>query len=118
MSPIGVGLIGSQFISTIHAEALQSVAGAEILGVSSPTGGHARELAARYHIPNHFTSIEPLLAIDDIDMVVIGAPNFLHCDLTLQAAQAGKHVVVEKPLCMNLAEADRMIAACKRAKVK
>ena len=45
--------------------------------------------------------------MDDIDMVVIGAPNFLHCDITLQAAKAGKHVVVEKPLCMNLAEADR-----------
>jgi len=51
-------------------------------------------------------------------MVVIGVPNFLHCDITLKAAKAGKHVVVEKPLCMNLAEADRMIEACKRANVK
>ena len=51
-------------------------------------------------------------------MVVIGVPNLLHCDVTLQAARAGKHVVIEKPLCMNLAEADRMITACKEANVK
>ncbi len=115
---IGVGLIGSQFISTIHAEALRSVADAEILAVMSPTSGHAREFAGKHNIPNHFTALDQLLALDDIDMVVIGAPNFLHCDITLQAAKAGKHVVVEKPLCMNLAEADRMIEACKRANLK
>jgi len=49
---------------------------------------------------------------------VVGAPNFTHCEITLKAAQAGKHVVVEKPLCLNLADADRMIAACDQAGVK
>jgi predicted dehydrogenase len=84
----------------------------------SPTPGHARDFAAKHDIPHHFTALEPMLARDDIDLVVIGAPNFLHCDITLAAAQAGKHVVIEKPLCMNLAEADKMIAACRAAKVK
>jgi predicted dehydrogenase len=56
--------------------------------------------------------------VDAIDMVIVGAPNNRHCGITLAAAAAGKHVVMEKPLCMNLAEADRMIAACKRANVK
>ena len=51
-------------------------------------------------------------------MVVVGAPNDLHCAITLDAAAAGKHVVMEKPLCLNLAEADRMIAACRKAGVK
>ena len=115
---IGVGLIGSQFISTIHAEALQSVADASIVAVMSPTAGHARDFAAKYHIPRHCTALEPLLALDEVDMVVVGAPNHLHCDIALQAAQAGKHVVMEKPLCLSLAEADRMIAACRQAGVK
>jgi predicted dehydrogenase len=115
---VGVGLIGSRFISTIHAEALQSVADAEIVAVMSPTAGNARDFAKKHQIPNHCTDLDALLARDDIDMVVIGAPNFLHCDITLKAAQAGKHIVCEKPLCMNLAEADRMITACKTAKVK
>jgi predicted dehydrogenase len=115
---IGVGLIGSQFISTIHAEALKSVADAELLAVMSPTDGHARDFAAKYDIPHHFTKLDKLLAMDAIDMVIVGAPNFLHCDIALAAAAAGKHVVMEKPLCMNLAEADRMIAACGQANVK
>ncbi len=115
---VGVGLIGSQFISTIHAEALKMVADAKILAVMSPTEGHAREFAAKYDIPNHFTFLDDMLAVKEIDMIVIGAPNFLHCEITLKAANAGKHIVVEKPFCMNLEEADMMIEACKKANVK
>jgi len=115
---IGVGLIGSQFISTIHAEALRSVTDAEIVAVMSPTPGHATDFAAKYGIPHHFTELDRLLDMDDVDMVIVGAPNFVHCEIVVAAADAGKHVVIEKPLCMNLAEADRMIAACKGAKVK
>jgi predicted dehydrogenase len=59
-----------------------------------------------------------LLARPDIDLVVGGAPNDVHCRITLDAAAAGKHVVMEKPLCLNLADADRMIAACRQANVK
>ena len=51
-------------------------------------------------------------------MVALGIPNDLHCPVVLEAAAAGKHIVVEKPLCLNLAEADRMIAACREANVK
>lgn len=115
---VRVGLIGSQFISTIHAEALKMVAGAEVLAVMSPTDGHARDFARKFDIPHFFTDLDQMLAMDDIDMVVIGAPNYLHCDITLKAAAAGKHVVVEKPLCMTITEADRMIDACKKANVK
>jgi len=115
---IGIGLIGSQFISTIHAEALKSVADARVLAVMSPTKEHVENFAKTYGISNHFTRLEELLAIDEIDMVVIGAPNHVHCEITEKAAAAGKHVVVEKPLCLNLAEADRMINACKKANVK
>ncbi len=115
---ISVGLIGSQFISTIHAEALRSVPDAEVVAVMSPTPGHAEDFARKYDIPHYFTALDQLLAMDEIHMVAIGVPNHLHCDVTLAAATAGKHVVIEKPLCMNLAEADRMIAACTKAKVK
>ena len=115
---VGVGLVGSQFISTIHAESLRHVPQADVRAVMSPTAGHARDVAAKYGIPHHFQDLDALLARDDIDLVVVGAPNFTHCDITVRAAQAGKHVVVEKPLALNLAEADRMIEACDRAGVK
>jgi len=115
---VGVGLIGSQFISTIHAESLKTAVDAQVLAVMSPTEEHVRIFAEKFDIPNHFTDLDQMLAMDEIDMIVIGAPNFLHCDITLKAAAAGKHIVVEKPFCMNLAEADRMIEACTKANVK
>lgn len=115
---VGYGLVGSQFITTIHAESIKSVADAEIIAVMSPTPGHAEKFAKQHGIPHHFTELDKLLAMPEIDVIVIGAPNYLHCDITLKAAAAGKHVICEKPLCMNLAEADQMIEACKKANVK
>ena len=115
---VGVGLVGSQFISSIHAESLKTVSEAEIIAVMSPTKGNAKKFAAKHGIPHHFTNLDEMLAMKEIDMIVIGAPNYLHCEIALKAAKAGKHMVVEKPLCMNLAEADLMIDACKKANVK
>lgn len=115
---VGIGLVGSQFISTIHVEALKTVPDADVLAVMSPTKGNASTFAEKHGIPNHFTDLDAMLAMDEIDMIVIGAPNFLHCEIALKVAKAGKHMVVEKPLCMNLAEADLMIDACKKADVK
>ena len=50
-------------------------------------------------------------------MVSIGIPNDLHCQVTVDAAKAGKHVIIEKPMCLTLEEADEMIDACKKAGV-
>ncbi len=116
--PVKVGIIGSQFVSAIHAESLQRCPQAEIVAVASPTPGHAREFAARFGIPQSFTDYRELLAQRDIGLVVVGVPNDLHARITLDAAAAGKHIVMEKPLCLNLADADRMIEACDRAGVK
>ena len=85
--------------------------------MASPTPGNAETFAKTYGLPHHFTDHRPLLARDDIDMVVIGTPNDTHCPLVLDCAAAGKHVVLEKPMCLSLAEADSMIAACADAGV-
>jgi myo-inositol 2-dehydrogenase / D-chiro-inositol 1-dehydrogenase len=115
---IQVGLIGSQFISTIHAEALQQCPHCRIAAVASPTPKHVTAFAKKFGIPRAFTDYREMLALPELDMIVVGAPNHVHCQIAVEAAAAGKHVVMEKPLCLNLAEADRMIAACKQAKVK
>jgi predicted dehydrogenase len=116
--PVRVGLIGSQFISTIHARSLKHCATAELFAVASPTLGNAAKFAAQFDIPHHVSDYRQLLAMPEIDMIVIGVPNDLHCQVTVDAAAAGKHVVCEKPLCLNLAEADEMISACQQANVK
>lgn len=116
--PIRVGLIGSQFISTIHAEGLRQSASAELFAAASPNEQHISAFAERYKIAHHFTDYLKMLEMDEIDMVVVGVPTDLHCQVAVNAAAAGKHVVMEKPLCLNLAEADQMIDACRRARVK
>ena len=115
---VKVGIIGSQFISAIHAESLQRCQSAEMVAVASPTPGNAERFARRHEIPHHFTNYHDLLAMPEVDLVAIGIPNHLHCEVVVAAAQAGKHIVIEKPLCLNLAEADQMIEAARHAKVK
>lgn len=115
---VGIGIVGSQFISSIHVEALKTVNDAKIIAVMSPTKGNAKAFAIKHDIPHHFTDIDKMLALEDITMVIIGAPNHVHCEITVKAAKAGKHIVVEKPLCLNLAEADLMINTCKDENVK
>lgn len=116
--PVPVGLIGTQFISTIHAESLLRCPEARLAAVASPTPGNAERFARKFGIPQAFTDYRQLLELPEIGMVVVGVPNDLHCRIVVDAAAAGKHVVIEKPLCLNLAEADRMIAACRDAGVR
>src|SRR6266705_2176044 len=67
---IKVGIIGSQFISHIHAISLKRCAEAEAFAVASHTPGHARDFAAKLGIPHHFTDYKKLLAMPELDMVV------------------------------------------------
>jgi myo-inositol 2-dehydrogenase / D-chiro-inositol 1-dehydrogenase len=115
---VKVGIIGSQFISHIHTISLKRYDQAELFAIASPTPGNAKNFAAKHGIPHHFTDYKKLLEMPEVDLVVMGVPNDLHCRITLDVAKAGKHVVVEKPLCLNLSEADQMIEACRKAKVK
>ena len=118
MKKVKVGLVGSQFVSTIHAESLKRVADAEIIAVASKTEEHVKTFAEHHNIPHYFTDYKKMLEMDEIDLIVLGVPNYLHAQVTVDAAKAGKHIVCEKPLCMNLKEADLMIDTCKKEKVK
>lgn len=112
---VKVGLIGSQFGATLHIEGFQRVGDAEVVAVASPTKAHVEEFARKHQIPKTFTDYKQLLASKDIAMVCIAVPNHLHCQVVVDALAAGKHVMIEKPLCMNLDEADRMIDAARKA---
>ncbi len=111
---VKVGIIGSQFEADIHAYSFMAMPDeAEVVAVASPTPGNAAKLAKKYNIPRVFTDYKQMLAERDIEMVTIAAPNYLHAQMTIDIASAGKHVVCEKPLCLTLQEADMMIDTCK-----
>jgi hypothetical protein len=118
MKPKGrvkVGIIGSRFEADIHAESFRLMPDeAEVVAVASPTPGNAEQFARKHGLSRYFTDYRQMLAEPDIEMVTIAAPNALHAAMTLDAANAGKHVVCEKPLCMTLEEADLMIDTCRQ----
>ena len=112
---VKVGIIGSQFQADIHADSFKIMPDeAEVVAVASPTPGNAEKLAKKYDIPRVFTDYKKMLAENDIEMITITAPNYLHAQMTIDAANAGKHVLCEKPLCVTLEEADLMIDTCKK----
>jgi predicted dehydrogenase len=118
VNPVGIGIIGSQFVAGLHAEAFKRVPEAQVIAVASPTQAHVQAFAGKHHIPKWFTDYRELLKLKEVQIVSLCLPNDLHCQATVDAAKAGKHVICEKPLCLNLQEADQMIAACKQAGVK
>lgn len=114
---VRVGIVGSRFVATLHAEALRRVPGVEIAAAASPNPEHVWEFHRRFGIQHAFGDYKDMLTSGLVDAITVACPNDLHCEVVLAAAAAGKHVLVEKPLAMGLAECDRMIAACKKAGV-
>lgn len=116
--PLRVALLGAGRIGTSHAELLANrVPGLELSMVYDPMEGAADRLAAQLRVPDATQSLDDVWGDPDIDAVVIAAPARSHTDLVVAAAQAGKHVFVEKPMAVTLADADRAIAACEAAGV-
>src|SRR6476659_735260 len=117
-SRVKVGIIGSQFQADIYVASLQIMPHeAEVVGIASPTPGNASALAMKYGITRVFTDYREMLKERDIEMVTIAAPNKLHAQMTADCAQAGKHVVCEKPLAMTIEEGEQMMHVTRQAGV-
>jgi predicted dehydrogenase len=93
------------------------VKGSQVLAISSRSLDKAKETARKLGIPRAYGSYDELLADPEIDVVYIPLPNHMHCEWTIKAAKAGKHVLCEKPMALNEAEGKRMIAACEKNRV-
>ncbi|MEE8346710.1 MAG: Gfo/Idh/MocA family oxidoreductase, partial [Dehalococcoidia bacterium] len=114
---VRIGIVGSGFVASLHAQALQQTPDVEIVAAASPNSEHVWVFTHCFDIPHAFIDYRDMLQGDLVDAIIVACPNDLHCDVTLAAASAGKHVLVEKPLAMNLTECDRMIRACRDAAV-
>src|SRR5437868_2702910 len=72
---VRVGIVGSQFISSIHADSLKHSSEAELFAIASPTPGNAKTFAEKNGVPHHFTDYKKMLEMDEVDMIIIGTPN-------------------------------------------
>ncbi len=90
---------------------------AHVVALSDVDGARARALAEEFQVPHVYEDWHELLAQKDVDAVCVNTPNFLHAEMTIAAADAGKHVMVEKPMAATVQQADAMIAAAKKNNV-
>jgi predicted dehydrogenase len=112
-----IGIVGAGFVANLHAEAFGLVPDAEVVAVASSRLDRAEAFAREHAVAKAFGDYRELLRLPEVDAITIACPNDLHARVCIDAAAAGKHVICEKPLALNLDECDAMIEACRKAGV-
>jgi xylose dehydrogenase (NAD/NADP) len=118
MKKIRWGIIGSAGIAKRSViPGIQESETGEVISIASRTLEKAQQTAEELNIETAYGSYEDLLADPNVDSVYLPLPNHLHKEWTIRAAEAGKHVLCEKPIALNAKEAQEMVEACKKANV-
>ncbi len=117
MEPVRMGILGAGFVGSIHASSCAELPEVDLKAVCCRTPDKVEDFAEEHGADKSYTDPKKLIRDDDVECVIIAIPNHLHCEMTVAAAEAGKHVICEKPLCRTLDQADRMIEACRQAGV-
>jgi predicted dehydrogenase len=117
MKTIRCGIIGAGFIGPHHVEAIRRLGFVEIVALCGSNPAAAKAKAAQLFIPKAYGDYRELLDDPDIDVVDIAVPTHLHFPMAMAAVQAKRHVIVDKPLALNVAEAKQLVQAARRARV-
>jgi len=120
---LGIALVGLGSYSTYQlAPALQDTKHCYLAGIVTGTPDKKQTWMKKYNIPEancyNYENFDRIKNNPAIDIVYVVLPNSMHADFCIRAANAGKHVICEKPMAMNVEECDTIIAACKDANVK
>lgn len=119
MSVVRLGLIGAGDISRKSvAPALRDCEKIDFVSVSRSKAELAESFAREFGARKWFADWHDLIADDEIDAVYLATPVYVHAEQTIAAAEAGKHVLCEKPMALSVASCDEMIAACRANNVK
>jgi predicted dehydrogenase len=105
--PLRVAIAGTGFVGAVHAQAVRA-AGGTVAGVVASTPERSRDAAVRLGAGRGYDSAEALVADESVDVVHVCTPNHLHEDLAQRALAAGKHVICEKPLAIDVEGAQRL----------
>ena len=108
VEPVRVGIVGAGFGASLHLEALGALPEARAVAVCARHADRAFALAMDHKVPNHLTDYRELVRHPEIDAVIVATPPHLHHGMVIAALEEGKHVLCEKPLARNLAEARDM----------
>jgi UDP-N-acetyl-2-amino-2-deoxyglucuronate dehydrogenase len=114
--PFNVGISGAGVIGRVHAEALGTIDTARLVAVAEPRTDAGKAFVDQFGGTLYESFVEMLLH-DDLDVVIITTPSGIHPDQVVLAAEAGKHVITEKPMAITREGLDRMIGATEEAEV-
>jgi predicted dehydrogenase len=117
MNPIRVAIVGCGRISDLHQLGYRGRDDAKIVAVCDTNKSLAKKKAREWGAEKIYGDYQQVLEDKDVDVVELLTPHHLHCPMTVQAAQAGKHISVQKPMALSAAEADEMITAASKAGV-
>lgn len=109
-----VAVIGTGFAEKIPLPVFRAHPATEVVAICSRTEANARRVAKAHDIPAYYTDYRRLLAAEAPDLVNVVTPPHLHLEMTLAALEAGAHVLCEKPLAMNVAQAQQMLEAAQQ----
>jgi predicted dehydrogenase len=115
---LGFGIIGCGVIAPFHADSIVAAQGAEIVAVCDIIPEKAKAFAAKYHVKHVYRDLEEMLKQDDVQAVSVCTPSGRHAEHGIAAAQAGKHIMCEKPLDVTLGKIDALIGAADENRVK
>lgn len=119
MSELRIGVVGLGWVAGAHIETFKKIQGARVTAICSRRKHDPKDLEAKYGVPlKAYTDYDKMLAEGDIDIVDICTPHPFHAQQTIAAAKAGKHLIIEKPLCLTWKEAKAMRDAVHKAKVQ
>lgn len=111
-----IGILGAGFMGEEHARCYDSLSNTTLYGICDYRKEVAQKVAKKFKIKKVYTN--PHKLIDEVDVVDICLPTKLHPEFTVESAQKGKHIFCEKPIALTLEDADKMVKAVKKAKVK
>ncbi|MEC8893422.1 MAG: Gfo/Idh/MocA family oxidoreductase [Candidatus Poribacteria bacterium] len=117
MKTYGFGIIGCGMISDFHSAAIADIKNGKLVAVSSRKAENSQRLVDRYSI-QAYSDYNEMLNRDDIDIVCVCTPSGAHMEPAVAAAEAGKHVIIEKPLEITLERCDAIIESCEKANVR
>lgn len=116
---IGFGIVGCGGIARIaHLASFKEIPEAKVVAISRRTEHEGRRIAHEFGVENWYTDNNRVIEHKDVEAVIVATPPRYHKEITIACAKAGKHVLCEKPMAMNLEEADQMIDAAHKANVK
>lgn len=111
---LGIGIIGGGRVSRAHGNAAEALAHTRLVGIAEVDPERRATSTAQYGCRG-YASAEEMLADDSVEAVVVALPHWLHADVAVAALRAGRHVLIEKPMAMNVEECDRILAAARES---